>query len=54
LENISDTILEQFWEQGVQGVFKPKLQKRFSYIFFLDFWANVSDIAFWKYFHQGT
>jgi len=29
-ENIQNTISEQFWEQGVQGVFKPKLQKYFS------------------------
>ena len=40
-----NTILEQFWEQDVQGVFKPNWKKKcFSQIFFLDFQANVSEV----------
>jgi len=37
-----NTISEQFWEQGVQGVLKLKLQTFFTH-FFLDFLANVSE-----------
>jgi len=46
-------ISEQFWEQGVQGVFKPKLQKPFSQIFSLIFGATslsfLSNIFCWLF-----